>query len=216
MSKRYDELKIYIDEEKETCRELGIDYPLYLDCYFEALGAILNFIELTGYSNGTAVCRRGNRQEVSFFAVQEDIKNEYLAHSNMIAFMGKRGSGKTTAVNEFCGLLSEYHKKWKEWDRHLSYKNSRQIPYRFHVMPPIDASVLEAKEDLMELIWASMYQIFECEYRKRIGMGEYEKDGSQIAKEFDDVYRNYYNVGRRVKCVCGVGGTGGAAFYDRK
>ncbi len=195
MNNEYDELEIIIEEDLKGCEELGIVHPLYKNCYCEALGIILKNIELMKVDRQKAEegRKRGNRD--AFLFPSEIAGNNYLMHSNIIAFIGKRGSGKTTAVNEFCEVLSNYQHKLNLWNDYLSNKNINRVPYRFYIMPPIDASVLEAKEDLLELIWANMYQVFEAEYRKRMGAGSRDELSKTIMKEFDEVYKNYNNVG---------------------
>lgn len=134
------------------------------------------------------------RREASYFGeVSQDIS--FAKNSNIIAFMGRRGNGKTTAINEFSNILRSYQKGAKNWNSVLSCQTKREPGCRFHVMTPIDASVLDKKEDLIELIWANMYREFErYSRRKKPSFMEDELD-KKIVKEFDEVYKNYVNVG---------------------
>ncbi len=195
MEKEYDELEIVVDEDSEVCRELGITHSLYKNCYCEALGAILRSIAIMTEDGERANKKRKHRGKESLFLGDLAFDNGSLRHSNIIAFIGTRGSGKTTAVNEFCEILSDYSNKARRWNQQLSYKNYNYKEYRFYIMPTIDASVLEEKEDLIELIWANMYQVFEKEVRNRLGIKNLDELSKNIMQEFNDVYKNYNNVG---------------------
>lgn len=175
-------------EEQKRWEELGIEFPLYAKCYEDALKAILNNINY----NQNSKKRKKNFETV--FVGMEDDYTAPLEESNIIAFVGERGSGKTTVVNEFSRVLYEYYNKYENWDLMLEYNNKRE--YRFHILAPIDASVLETKEDLMEVILASMYQAFEkkIEYHKKsIGRSGLIQN---IVHDFDSAYQDYINVGR--------------------
>lgn len=196
---RYDELHVVAEDSAKECDSLGINYPLYINCYYEALGAILKNIDLMEEEHGREQTRQKNRNK-NRFLLRSDISDINCSEfANIIAFIGTRGSGKTTAINEFCDILSRYGEEEEKWDKRLSYKNDCGKPHRFWIMPPIDASVLEAKEDLIELIWANMYQVFEAEFKKKSGMSNYEELSKKIMKEFDEVYKNYNNVGHSEK-----------------
>lgn len=196
MDREYDEL-IVVGEDENLYDDLKIEYPLYKNCYCEALGAILKNIDLVETDAGRAAEKKKKEGRDSCLLQSKENGYLYMLHSNIIAFIGKRGSGKTTAVNEFCRILSGYHINREKWDRHLTYKKSGGKYCRFYVMPPIDASVLEAKEDLVELILANMYQIFEHEFRKQTGISGGDELCQELIREFTEVYKNYNNVGHR-------------------
>lgn len=160
----------------------------YKNCYSEALNVILDNL----FAQETR--RDGRRKEDFLFGgVQEDVSS--AKNSNIIAFIGRRGSGKTTAIREFSSILCAYHNRAEKWNRVLSCKTERGQDCRFHMMAPIDASVLDKKEDLIELIWANMYREFErCSKRKNHSFMDDELD-KKIMREFDEVYKNYVNVG---------------------
>ncbi len=178
---------------------IKINYPLYINCYCEALGAILKNIDFMEEEYKGEQERRKNRNENQFLLRTKSSDINCSEFANIIAFIGTRGSGKTTALNEFCDILSKYNENEEEWGKRLSYKNVSGKKYRFWIMPPIDASVLEAKEDLLELIWANMYQVFDDKFKRKSGNCDYDKLGKRLMKEFDEVYKNYNNVGHSEK-----------------
>lgn len=175
------------DEEKRL-EKLGIKFPLYVKCYEDALKAILSSINY----NQNSKKRKMNSD--TFFVGMENGYAAPLEESNIIAFIGDRGSGKTTVINEFSRILHEYYDKYENWNLIPAYSGGRG--YRFHVLAPIDASVLETKEDLMEVILASMYQAFEkkIDYHKNsVGRSDLIQN---IVHDFDSAYQDYINVGR--------------------
>ncbi len=180
-------LKGYGEQEEREWKELQIEFPLYTQCYKDALTAVFSNINYN-------MCPQKEDGSVDIaFAGMEKEYSAPLENSNIIAFIGDRGSGKTTALNEFCRILHGYHNNREKWEPRLACKG--EGGYRFHVLAPIDASVLGAKEDLMEVILASMYQVFQKkteDYKKNFGRSELIQT---IIRDFDDVYRDYINVG---------------------
>jgi len=171
-------------KEEETVSHLRF----YKNCYSAALNVILdNLLDREAQHDE----RRS--EELYFGEVSRDVS--FAKNSNIIAFMGRRGSGKTTAINEFSNILRSYQKGAKNWNSVLSCQTKREPGCRFHVMTPIDASVLDKKEDLIELIWANMYREFERHSRRKKPSFMEDELDKKIVKEFDEVYKNYVNVG---------------------
>lgn len=172
------------DKAEERAEELGVEFPLYMQCYREALGAVLSNI---AYNKEANEKRRGQK---SAFIGAKEAYTPPLDGSNIVAFIGDRGTGKTTAVNGFCKILHDYHQKREKWETEIVYKGNERKEYRFQVMAPIDASVLGTKEDLIEVILASMYQAFQ----ERKDDREREVLKQRIVREFNEVYMDYINI----------------------
>lgn len=173
----------------QLVKELGVAYPLYLQCYQDAMRAVLDHIDsnvLTEKESGTEV-----------YGYKRDKYGLPLNENNIIAFMGDRGAGKTTATTEFARILAEYDQHVTIWNRELYGSNGADRPYSFHVLPSIDASVLDAKEDLIEVILANMYHVLDEKWNG-YGKESYERDRDfqKLIKSLDDVYREYLNVGQ--------------------
>ncbi len=189
-------LNVWLDGyREEEWRGIKIEYPLYIQCYEEALEAIMQTIEYNakGREAGKEDFNCSLKEPV--FAGAESGYTECLEKSNIIAFVGDRGGGKTTALNEFCRILHEYPKHFEDWEEKLFFRDLKKCC--FHILPPIDASVLEAKEDVMEVILAGMHQVFQKEMevcRRPVGDNDLVQT---IIREFDKVYRDYINVGKR-------------------
>lgn len=178
--------------EPKEWEKLEVRFPLYVQCYEEALTAILNNIE----SNSKALEERRNSKIDCGSTKSEFVRP--LKESNIIAFMGDRGAGKTTAVNEFCRLLRGYFRDYEEWNSKLVCRNrGDNKEYKFHVLTPIDASVLGTKEDLVEVILAGLYQEFQREYELCKQASKKSVLIQEIIRNFDDAYKEYVNVGKR-------------------
>ena len=176
----------FSEEDYKDWKNLGVEFLLYAQCYEETLSAILSNIDHN---------KSKQKKDDEYSSVYVGMKNEYVSpldSSNIIAFMGNRGSGKTTAINEFSKILCNYYKNHDIWNRRLIYKPI-ESEYRFHILSPVDASVLEKKEDLMEVILANMYQAFQKRVNRITDRAELIRE---IVKEFNAVYQNYSSVGK--------------------
>lgn len=184
----YDESKTKKNTSCQWNEGYQIEYPMYRRHYEDALAAVLNSIESNSLqwaeNQGAHGCGGGK------YGVP-------LQKSNIIAFTGSRGAGKTTAITEFGRILESYYPAESERGQGYGYGNGSRKGCRFHVLPLIDASVLSAKEDLIEVILASMYQIVNTKQRGcKQGYSEGEdKLFTRIIAEFDNVYKDYLNVG---------------------
>lgn len=183
---------------EETVNAAGdaIRYPLYINCYKEALNAIIE--------NSYTYEREFNRKDYCSDYCGNEFDNDYNFNkvNNIIAFLGERGSGKTTVVNEFCHILHslnrvnfrEIKNTWmKSLQQSEAVRKLKDEALDFTILKPIDASVLEEKENIVELIWADMYELFEKEAGNNSrGMAEAEK--RKIIREFDEVYKNHSKI----------------------
>ena len=73
-----------------------LEFDLYIRICEEMLKAILETIRYNNQKNS------GEKLRKSGLGSSEKSYIEPLERSNIFAFIGERGTGKTTAVNEFC------------------------------------------------------------------------------------------------------------------
>ena len=66
MDKERYELHVVAEGGAEECSDLGINYPLYINCYHEALGAILKNIDLMEEGYSREQIRQKNRNKNRF------------------------------------------------------------------------------------------------------------------------------------------------------
>jgi hypothetical protein len=162
-------------------------YPLYLKCYEEAIRNIC-----------MGVLRECELKE------KLGDKYSYVRQNNdgrIISFLGGRGTGKSTAMAEFCYILNN---KWKDdgerrwWIDHSIGENKlREKLYgkalNFKILNIIEASNLEDKEDLFELIMASLFRQWEEKMRAVNQTSEeqlYQK--TEFQKRFNSIMNGYY------------------------
>lgn len=108
---------------------------------------------------------------------------------NIVPFIGKRGTGKTSAMVSFAGALKDYYKKYGENKEDIFFTFSKSNDISFTCLDCIDSSLLENGEDIFKVILAQMYGDF-----LRINRENLEKrDDDQrrkIQKKFDKVYKS--------------------------
>ena len=98
--------------------------------------------------------------------------------NNIITFVGRRGTGKSSAMQSFMhALLNNTKNPESEAREYTIYDNSRNPkPVQFIGIDWIDASLLEKGEDIFEVILAKMLKVFlediESESNERLS---YEK-----------------------------------------
>lgn len=119
-------------------------------------------------------------------------EKSYAKKQNIIPFIGKRGSGKTSAMMSFTGYLNEYTEiKRKPYE---FQKNGEKANVEFLCLESIDGSLLEEGEDIFKLILAQMYGEFfkNDKLRQRSSSWEksYDYEKSELQQAFDRVYRS--------------------------
>lgn len=128
-------------------------------------------------------------------------EKSYAKKQNIIPFIGKRGSGKTSAMMSFTGYLNEYTEiKRKPYE---FQKNGEKANVEFLCLESIDGSLLEEGEDIFKLILAQMYGEFfkNDKLRQRSSSWEksYDYEKSELQQAFDRVYRSAYELEKNGK-----------------
>lgn len=84
------------------------------------------------------------------------------APNNIITFVGRRGTGKSSAMQSFMhALLNNTKNPEREAREYTIYDNSRNPkPVQFIGIDWIVASLLEKGEDIFEVILAKMLKVF--------------------------------------------------------
>lgn len=175
------ELWIVQEEQLEWKKgEHEVWHPLYLDGYRAGLKNIFTKIY---------------NMDVESEMHPNTAKNRFIRdeQNNILSFIGKRGSGKTTAMDEFCRILDglENHEESKWWLNETVGKDiSEQLRsrrFKFHILQPIDASLFDESRDLFEQIIANLYRYFHDENKK-----EY-KEGSDYMGMYSEIMKRYYS-----------------------
>ena len=119
-------------------------------------------------------------------------------NANILTFIGKRGSGKTTAMKDFCEILREMGNEknkrfWISKTMGESWEKDRLLKetFYFRVLDPIDASLVEDREELFELILAKLYKAYSKELNKVECRDGQAIRNREILKKFEELLRMY-------------------------
>ena len=173
--------------------QVGIDYgkhlyfPLYLNSYEDALRSI--FLRVLWINDSREATKSG------FTYVNQD------KESNIVSFIGARGSGKTTAMMEFSQIIKNLNEKDEKawWIGQVFTEDSlkermMRHPFFFKVLDPIDASNLEEKEDLFEMVMTAIYR----EYVQAVENSKFTDDAAYGYREmltlFDEIITGYHAI----------------------
>lgn len=176
-------------EDSRSVEQRYVEYPLYQESYEIAIKDIFH--------------RAFSQEEDSKKNKNRVFKNE---KRNILTFIGKRGSGKTTAMDELCRILKRMKDQdYRDWwvSRVLDEESKKKLGNRsfsFHVMKPIDAALLEEKENLFEIILAAIYQHFLKDAKIKTDV-EYRK----IGELFHEIFRMYDCLSGKITPGYGMG-----------
>ena len=121
---------------------------------------------------------------------------------NIVTFVGRRGTGKSSAMMSFMqGLEENYEKKafsdftiYRDPDQPNEYER-----IRFIKIDCIDASLLEQGEDIFEEILAKMLKEFLQKDEDGGFSGKHDYDKKDLYQKFDGIYKKHLSVKKRVQ-----------------
>lgn len=167
-------------------KQLEIEYPLYKASYLEVIKIFLNN------------CKQ-IEENASIYEYQKYPNNM----DNVITIIGSRGGGKTTAMQEIKNVFLNFNEKKKEWLTKIGNPYAEELGkqidkrFAFSVMDVVDASVLEEKDDLLELIlWFMCREVGE-KVRKDKYNNKYvanEGERQKFIDALDEVYKMHQSV----------------------
>lgn len=131
---------------------------------------------------------------------------------NIIAFMGERGTGKTSVMRSFVEALQtgeqeSYEKFFERYagveirKRDASFLNNTE----FVALENIDASLLEAKEDIFESVLAKMMAKFMEATEKKSGKDRIRFQDADLLREFEEMYKSKRNMNDKEQDHYGYG-----------
>lgn len=116
---------------------------------------------------------------------------------NIVPFIGKRGSGKTSAMMSFANALNRHFddvcKKQEIFTFHRRRygKEPEKMRVQFTCIDFIDGSLLEKGEDIFKIILAQMYGKFlQIDQYGRPKEKAYEFEKRELQQQFDKIYRS--------------------------
>lgn len=174
---------------------LGIEYTLYLDKYLDVVRILLENSKI--YNQ---IWKENERNKSELFDAYEKFPHNM---DNIITIVGGRGSGKTTVMQEIRTIFLNFNDKKKEWINKIggldseTFERQREDEFAFSVMEVIDASVLEEKDDLLELILWHIYR----EVNKKVNAEGFDEkyngkswERQKFVEALDEVYRMHQSV----------------------
>lgn len=188
MRGKFKELELALEGQNYQNVSSHVRYPLYADKFEDALRTI--FLDVL--------------RKKEFASENEKQRFGELSREpeNIIAFLGKRGSGKTTAMEEFCRILESLsdQRELEWWLQHTIPEEDIRLQlehekFFFHVFSRIDVSMLENKEDLFEMIMSNLFKFFQSRVNNAYGIEQYGKGCyDEIIELFEDILSGYYAI----------------------
>ena len=124
------------------------------------------------------------------------VNSGYEGFPNIITFVGKRGSGKTSAMLSFMEALKHYYSYMKMTNGNFPYRLKKVEKPLFSCLDCIDGSLLEHGEDIFKVVLAQMYQKF-IDLDKQDGITK-EEDFSyrkrELLKQLEEIYRTVCDI----------------------
>lgn len=124
--------------------------------------------------------------------------SNYERFSNIITFIGKRGSGKSSAMLSFMEALKHYYSCKKMTNNKLFYEfENIELPL-FTCLDCIDGSLLEHGEDIFKIVLAQMYQKF-IDLDKDNGIrkeGDFAYRKRELLLQLEGIYRTVCDIER--------------------
>ena len=154
MWERFKELSLKLEGQYDETISDHVRYPLYTDNFEDALRTI--FLDIL------------RRKELRNAQREMEFDDYFRETENIFAFLGARGTGKTTAMEEFCRILKCLTKQgeleW--WLEHVIPETDirdalKGKKFNFHVFPRMDVSMMENKEDLFEVIMTNILAFYQ-------------------------------------------------------
>lgn len=111
--------------------------------------------------------------------------------NNIIAFLGGRGMGKSSAMLSFALFLKGYDPASAGKYEIKPEGISHPVRPKFFVLPRIDAAVLGSGQNVIDVILAKMWDEFEQEMKRHNGRDAYEDHVKEDFRKVQKIYTDY-------------------------
>lgn len=147
------------------------------------------------YSRGKNLLRKIIEDNSDWKQYGKNQKNTDFERSNIISFVGKRGTGKTSAMLSFKDML-DLHTSTQNYgieqielfSEDPNFKNTK-----FYTLDCIDASIMEESENVFILVLANMFAKIQHH-----AQGEAQKireyDNRMLFQKFEKIYEDYVSL----------------------
>lgn len=130
----------YVEETKR------FEESIFSDVYYKAKSLVKDITEESQYME-----ERNIREKMG------SLKKEGI--DNMIAFIGERGSGKTTAMFSFLNYLNNYYQNRQSKERG-PFAEIDLGDVDFHCLDYIDGGLLEQRDNILQILIGNLYRKF--------------------------------------------------------
>lgn len=160
-----------------------INNSIYEDIYKSAKRQTENIINTNREYNRE--CRKG--------------KKYTFEGSNVISFVGRRGTGKTSAMLSFSELLAEYTRAGEYSPAKCFFENQDLMKnIRFYSLDIVDASTLDESEDIFLIVLSNMFNQAETIGKDALSKIS-EFDNRQLFQKFEKVYNDFVTLSQNMK-----------------
>jgi len=169
--------------------DLDQDYRIKIESLGDFESSFFNEIYERAARDTNRIIQEHNAQR------KKDLPNDFYKSSiynNLIAFVGDRGTGKSSAMTSFCKALIE-----KEKSESLFINDFHDLSKtNFIGLPPVDPSLFHDKDNLFEIIISQLFNNFQQKLKVDTNETDYEQKGT-LLRQFQKVYDNIRTVNRQ-------------------
>lgn len=105
--------------------------------------------------------------------------------NNIIAFLGGRGMGKSSALLSFALFLKKYEAR----EQKFINLNTEKIRPRFYTLPRIDVAMLIQGENILDIVLAKMWDAFERRNSNGMDFEELKESFRKVKKSYEVYWR---------------------------
>lgn len=182
MSYNTSAIKFYLGEESR----LVIDdfqtknESIFKDSYNTALSIVKDFIRNEEKT-------KHNESAKNFFRQTADVID-----NNIIAFIGERGTGKSSCMLSVANML----KNVSSFDDKIDTNFKEIFQNSFEILETIDPSFFDEKTNVLEIVLGRMFSNFgkNCKKRNNDGIEDFDKNKTELFKAFQKVKESVVNI----------------------
>ncbi|WP_300362325.1 hypothetical protein, partial [Fusobacterium sp.] len=130
----------------------------------------------------------------AFITLNEILKNSKTSEeqNNIIAFIGERGSGKTSVLKSFENILLSFKDNKDFFEKFIKSEDLNITNYDYKTIQIIDPSFFTAKSNILELVIARLFKEVKEEIKKRdCNEGNYKlEEERELLLLFKKIYKN--------------------------
>jgi hypothetical protein len=121
--------------------------------------------------------------------IKSDFQREEKEYNNVIAFVGERGTGKSSAMITFAQRLICGEDTWFDNEPREKEIIKNLNTFQYATLHTIDPTRFEASQNILEVIIAELFQKFQQKLKTTSERKE-DQERRDVLKAFQDVYRD--------------------------